>query len=365
MRRDTIAILALAAFHVYAQDASSLGITGTVLPGDDLPTGFLSYPSITEGVPLLSTGSTNSDVSNSFTGENSAETTSSVEYLTINGGKTTTTAISGTALSTTSSVAPTNTQPCNNYPEFCDRKYSNITEVCAHNSPFVRPDNAASNQYLDVTSQLNDGIRMLQGQVHFVNDTLFYCHTSCDLLNAGTVEDYLITFYGWIASHPYDVVTLLFSNSNRVEPRYFADALRSAGLERFIYSPPKTKMTLDEWPTLGELILNGKRVVVFMDYGADQSEVPYILDEFAYMWETPFSPTDTSFPCTVGRPPGLSENQSRNMLYLANHNLNVRFMLGPASFLLPNTVEIDQTNGINGTASLGLATERCTGEYES
>lgn len=75
---------------------------------------------------------------------------------TLNGTATT----GSTASRTSSSETPTNTQPCNNWPEFCQRKYSNITEVAAHNSMFVRLDNAASNQELEVIAQLNDGIRM-------------------------------------------------------------------------------------------------------------------------------------------------------------------------------------------------------------
>jgi hypothetical protein len=67
--------------------------------------------------------------------------------------------MNATASSTSSAAEPTNTTPCNNYAEFCNRKYSNITMVCAHNSPFVMPGNAASNQDLPVTAQLNDGIR--------------------------------------------------------------------------------------------------------------------------------------------------------------------------------------------------------------
>lgn len=55
---------------------------------------------------------------------------------------------------------PTNTQPCNLYVEFCGRSYGNITYVGAHNSPFARENNAAANQHLDTTTQLNDGIRM-------------------------------------------------------------------------------------------------------------------------------------------------------------------------------------------------------------
>ena len=63
---------------------------------------------------------------------------------------------------TTTSTAPvaSNTVPCNNYPEFCNRKYSNITEVCAHNSAFSIKNNAASNQELGIVDQLNDGVRM-------------------------------------------------------------------------------------------------------------------------------------------------------------------------------------------------------------
>jgi len=87
----------------------------------------------------------------------------SVTYLT-GGLQSLSASINGTTLhnatSTSSSVQPTNTQPCNGHPEFCSRKFSNITMVAAHNSPFVRPNNAASNQALDVTTQLNDGIRM-------------------------------------------------------------------------------------------------------------------------------------------------------------------------------------------------------------
>lgn len=61
---------------------------------------------------------------------------------------------------TASQTPVVNTQPCNGWPEFCSRSYSNITMVAAHNSPFVRPGNAGSNQALDVTQQLNDGVRM-------------------------------------------------------------------------------------------------------------------------------------------------------------------------------------------------------------
>ena len=102
-----------------------------------------------------------------------------------------------TPTTTTSEVSlPTNTQPCNGYVELCTRPYGNITYVAAHNSPFVMENNMAANQNLEVTEQLNDGIRMckfgefykdmqllivrkcaVQAQTHELNGTLHYCHT--------------------------------------------------------------------------------------------------------------------------------------------------------------------------------------------
>lgn len=57
----------------------------------------------------------------------------------------------------------------NGYPEFCNRQYGNITEVCAHNSAFAIPNNAASNQALGIIDQLNDGVRMRRSLIDYVS----------------------------------------------------------------------------------------------------------------------------------------------------------------------------------------------------
>lgn len=276
-----------------------------------------------------------------------------------------------TASSTSSSATPTNTQPCNNYPEFCSRRYSNITEVCAHNSPFVRKNNVASNQVLGVTQQLNDGIRMLQGQTHMVNGTLHYCHTSCDLLDVGPVEDYLREVTAWVEKHPFDVITILFGNGDYeqtdsngkplVTARNFVPTIQNSGLLRYIYQPPKAHMKLDDWPTLSELIFLNKRVITFIDYNFDTDAVPWLLWEFYNMWETPFSPTDSNFPCDLGRPDGLSVNDQKELLYMANHNLNVEISIANVHLLVPNSVALNQSNGVNGSGSLGEMVKTCTG----
>lgn len=113
--------------------------------------------------------------------------TQNQDYTVIEGRETST--LSGNFSASATSAAPTeqvtNTRPCNNYVEFCDRKWSNITYIGCHNSPFVRPGNAGSNQEYEVTYQLNDGVRFLQAQIQFpANGTEpHFCHTSCDMLD--------------------------------------------------------------------------------------------------------------------------------------------------------------------------------------
>ncbi|KAK1700381.1 PLC-like phosphodiesterase [Colletotrichum godetiae] len=267
--------------------------------------------------------------------------------------------------SETAPAAPTNTQPCNNYVEFCDRKYSNVTEVGCHNSPFVRPGNSASNQALDVTNQLNDGIRFLQAQIQWpTNGTVpHFCHSSCDILDVGPITEWLTTVREWVASHPYDVVTILLGNGNYSTPDLYAPFIESTGILQYAYQPPYLPMRLEDWPTLSQMILGGKRVVMFMDYMADQQKFPWLLDEFSQMWESPFDPMDRTFPCTVQRPPDLSQEAARDRLYLMNHNLNAEYNIFGASILVPAVSLLNSTNNATGNGSLGGAAQNCTRDW--
>lgn len=297
--------------------------------------------------------STASSGSGSETGSGQSTRTSTGQQLTVIGGTTGTQTSTGTASSTSTAALPSNTVPCNGWVEFCDRPYSNVTYVAAHNAAFSIPDNAASNQQLDIETQLNDGIRMIQGQTHYVNDTIYQCHTSCDLLNAGTWQSSLEVIANWVARHPYDVVTILVGNTDLVAVEKFIPAIEASGIRQYLYEPNVIPLYRDQWPTLAELILMGKRVVMMMDYKANQPKVPYILNEFIHMWETPFSPTNPEFPCTIERPPELNETKAREQfMYMANHNLNTAINLGAfmgggggGGLLIPNTAQINQTNG--------------------
>lgn len=85
---------------------------------------------------------------------------------------------------------------------------------------------------------------------------------------------------------------------------------------------------------------------------------------FRYQWQTPFSPTNPAFPCTVQRPPGQKHDVSQRRLYLANHNLNVQIPLSfgnSGNILVPDTVQLNSTNA-NTTVfgSAQLAVRNCT-----
>ncbi|MCJ1435491.1 hypothetical protein MMC27_004865 [Xylographa pallens] len=275
----------------------------------------------------------------------------------------TATVLVATAPSTLSTPSSTNTALCNGYPELCGRQYSNITYVAAHNSPFDIPNNLASNQDYGVIAQLDNGVRMLQGQTHVVNDTVYFCHTSCELLNAGTAEAYFTNVTTWLAANPNDVVTILVVNGDSVSVKNFTGPIEFSGLSKYAYIPPIIPMNITDWPTLGELILKNQRAVIFMDYEANQTTVPYILDEFSQMWETPFDPTNQTFPCAVQRPPGISNTQARERMYLANHNLNKAMNLLGDTILVPDTALLNQTNAASGYGSLGVAANNCAATW--
>ncbi|KIV95032.1 hypothetical protein PV10_02739 [Exophiala mesophila] len=339
----------------YRDDASTFTITATG-----------SFGSVTELVTTVGAGNATASGSNGTVTTNS--TTSATQTLLVGSAQSTT--VNGTAsgnataFATTSAPQPTNTVPCNGFVEFCQRQYSNITHVGAHNSPFVRPGNLASNQELDVTTQLNDGVRMLQFQTHYENGTIHLCHSSCELLDAGTLEDYLRTVTVWLKANPSDVVTILMGNSDVLNPENYTAPVINSGLIDFVYTPPTVPMSLDSWPTLGEMIITRQRAVVMLDYEANQEEIPWLLDEFSQMWETPFSPTDRDFPCTAQRPPDDSDEVRRDRMFMMNQNLNIDINLAGLSIDIPATNILNETNAVDGYGSAGWSVLNCTRDWD-
>jgi hypothetical protein len=157
-------------------------------------------------------------------------------------------------------------------------------------------------------------------------------------------------------------LTILFTNSDGIDIQTWASDFASAGVADFAYVPPFQTTPTDtlNWPTLGSMISSGKRVVIFLDAGANQTAVNYILPEFTYMWETAFDQTNATFPCAVNRPPALVGQFPTGRLSVINHFLDTQLAEG---VLVPDTTALNVTNGVTGPGSLGVQASDCAALY--
>jgi len=248
---------------------------------------------------------------------------------------------------------------CNGHAELCGRSYGNVTFAGAHDSfassedPFA----LAADQEVNITAQLDLGVRMLQAQSHMNDGVLHFCHTSCALFDGGPVVDYLNTVKSWMDANPKDVVTFLFTNPEGADVQTVWDPIfKAAGMDQLAFIPPNSTGTnpikQSEWPTLGDMIDSGKRLVVFLDADADTTRVPYILDEFSLAWETPFDSTDKSFPCSVDRIHGPLATEDH--LSIINHFLDDSLF----GITIPDKLDASTTNGV---ASITANVAGCAG----
>jgi len=266
------------------------------------------------------------------------------------------------------------TYACNNSPDLCSRSYNNITQLGAHDSPFVNgSSNAngnsisftdAANQNMNSTAQLTAGVRLLSAQVHKNNGAWHLCHTSCSLLDAGTLSAWLSGIKTWLDANPHDVVTVLLVNSDNAAASDLDAEFKAANITSYGYVPPSSTTVLQTWPTLQDMIANSTRLVTFVA-SLEPNTVPYLLDEFTFVFETPYNVTSLSnFSCVADRPPsvqGKTANAlSSGRLPLMNHFLDSNSGLG---IQIPDTGNITTTNAQTGIGSLGNSTAACAAAY--
>lgn len=100
--------------------------------------------------------------------------------------------------------------------------------------------------------------------------------------------DYLRNVKGWLDSHPNEVLTFVFTNPEGVSLKdIWNPAFVNSGIAPLAYVPPTSPLKQSDWPTLGDMIDSGKRVVVFMDSGANDGGVDYIIPEFTMVSGVP------------------------------------------------------------------------------
>ncbi|KIP01290.1 hypothetical protein PHLGIDRAFT_17300 [Phlebiopsis gigantea 11061_1 CR5-6] len=270
---------------------------------------------------------------------------------------------------------------CNGQAELCNRSYGNVTFMggmlfyvspkrelsltlrhIAHDSFAFSSDPLAlaRDQEVNIPSQLNLGVRLLQAQAHVyvahslrnphltpqrrVVITAFSISATPALFDGGTVQAYLTTVNTWIRANPNEVLTFIFTNPDGASlPDLWDPAFQDSGIADLLYTPPTVPMKQSDWPTLGDLIDSGKRIITFLDAGADTDRsVPYILPEFEMVWETPFSVTNSSFPCSVDRIAG--PLATTDHMYMINHSLNINLL--DTGVIISDPEDASTTNGV-------------------
>ncbi|KAK0118500.1 hypothetical protein ONS95_007391 [Cadophora gregata] len=287
--------------------------------------------------------------------------------------------ISSSAVSTTTAIAPSGSQPatltstvaCNNSPDLCNRNYNNITHMGAHDVAFLRDSSTgfstSGNTFYNATVALSAGIRLLQAQVHDSNGTLQLCHSSCSLLDGGTLESWLSKIKIWMDANPNEVVSIILVNSDSFKVSEFGTVFQASGISTYGYTPA-SRSAMATWPTLQTLITANTRLVTYITNIDYDTTFPYLLPEFTYMFETHFEVTSsTGFNCTVDRPSSLSSGTGASAISSGYMSLMNHFQYDEMAFgiTIPAISAIETTNSpaTNTTGALGTHAVQCNSEW--
>ena len=217
---------------------------------------------------------------------------------------------------------------CNGAVVLCTRPYDQVRNVTTHNAMSSAADGwFGPNQNDDVPVQLASGVRALMldtyragdltpagnPQVPGVDpDTGYLCHTLCGLGSQPLVEG-LAEITAFLDGNPGAVVTLIIESY--LDHDLTAAAFVAAGLDTYVFTP----LPGQAWPSLGELVQSGSRLVVMQDRAVDPT-YPWLLDVWAQSFETHFdNAVPEDFSCDPNR------GDPANDLFILNHFLTQIF----------------------------------------
>lgn len=249
---------------------------------------------------------------------------------------------------------------CNGHVELCSRRYDEVSFPATHNSmsAATTPNWFFPEQPDGIIDQLDHGIRVLlvdswygqrtdrrgivataegsrakaeaEARATYGDATVdsalrlrnafgltprgraepYLCHALCELGSTRWLDNLRET-KDWLDEHPTEVVTLFVQDE--VSPEDTADVIERAGLLPYVYTPAGGP-TDSGWPTLGQMVDSGKRLVVLMEGHGGGDEYPWLLQGFRWVQDTPFLfRTPSEFSCEPNRGPADAP------LFLVNH----------------------------------------------
>ena len=190
------------------------------------------------------------------------------------------------ACSIVMTACDTSSNTCNGHVELCDRPYDKVTYAGTHDAyANIAEGFTSADQTYAMSRQLQDGIRVLHLEIDLdQNGQPALCHSICELGETALVDG-LKEVQAFLSSSSASVVTLL-TESNGVTTDQIATAFSNANLIQFT----RSHALGEAWPTLGAMIASGERLVVFHADLTTTGGTPFgwMLDRFAWTWETPW-----------------------------------------------------------------------------
>jgi len=256
--------------------------------------------------------------------------------------------------------AGSSSQACNGFVVLCGRRYDQVAFPATHNSMTAADESGwfFPEQPTGVIGQLNAGIRVFlidswlgqttqrQGitataptdrarALAEVEQTYgpaalssalrlqnalglkptgpaepYLCHGLCEF-GSTLWEPLMVRVRAWLVAHPREVVT--FFIQDEVSPVETARVFEEAGLLPFV----RIQLPGEPWPTLGQMIDSGKRVVVLMENHGGGASYPWLLPGFDWVQDTPYDfASAADFSCARFR------GTPTSPLLLVNHWLN-------------------------------------------
>ncbi len=228
------------------------------------------------------------------------------------------------------------------------------------------------NQSYSLRSQLDQGVRGMQIDVHSYGGGVRMCHNSC-WGNERTFTAGLNDIVNWLNSHPYDIVTLFLEDYTSVAELQTA-VNGASGAANLIFRPDQWNVRGNGWPTLTQMRANNKRLLILSQRsGRDSFGVYYDRDwTVENYWSLGSSGANQNCYSRWNDIP-LSKEESRFVrLHVMNHYRDIgsegnasadnggklanrvnRFC-GPAARHKPNYVAVDFFQKSNGTSTSGL-----------
>lgn len=213
---------------------------------------------------------------------------------------------------------PNDAMICHGSSEYCLRSYDDFTFPETHNAYSAAEDGVVIgvNHYTGLQAQWDGGIRAFMVDTHHAtyDDTepedVRFCHGTGQFFHPCLYSE--IDAFEWLnllnslmnstneecASSCGDVVTLLIEN--RVPADHLEFLFNATGLYDRIYFHNLG----EEWPSIGDLILTGKDLVIFWEQPGNES-YPWLHDFGVFSWTTNYAEDNQEdMECTVHRGDG-------------------------------------------------------------